>query len=101
MKMPGVLVLLASMLKKQEPADSSVLLQQHFTNVRKISKQLKADGDIIQMTQQVEPIDGGYQSVLWHGLTHSSEQKTFVQTKEDGTVNTWTEAVEQMGTAGQ
>ena len=75
------------------------LLQTHYGNVQKVVKQIKDDGDLIQMSQQAMPIGNedesskGYQSVIYHGMTRSAEKKTFIQTLPDGSMRKWTESV--------
>lgn len=91
----------AIMKEKRTPLQRKLnpLLQTHFNNVSKVVKQIKDDGDIIQMSQQAMPIGNedetnkGYQSVIFHGMTRSAEKKTFIRTLPDGTMQKWTESV--------
>jgi hypothetical protein len=75
------------------------LLQTHYTNVQGVVKYIKDSGDIIQMSNQAQPIgrededSKGYQTVIYHGMTRSSDRKTFVQTLPDGSTKKWTESV--------
>jgi len=78
----------------------NTLLQTHYSNVQSIVKAIKDSGDIIQMSNAAQKImkkggeEGqGYQTVIYHGMTRSSEKKTFVQTLPNGTMKKWTEAV--------
>jgi hypothetical protein len=91
-----------TMMKEWKTNDSrklNPLLQTHFTNVQGIVKSIKDNGDIIQMQNQAQKIGrddestSGYQTVIYHGMTRSSDRKTFVQTLPDGTVKKWTESV--------
>lgn len=75
------------------------LLSAHFNNVQKVIKSIKDSGDLVQMMNQAQAIgredaaSKGYQSVIFHGPTRSSDRKSFVQTLPDGTMKTWTELV--------
>ena len=92
-----------TMIKDRKTKDSNrlnPLLTTHFANVAKVQRQIKNDGDIIQMTKQAQSIKDAddpdlkrYQSVLYHGLTRAAEKKTFIETLPDGTLKTWTELV--------
>jgi len=91
-----------TMMKEWKTNDSrklNPLLQTHFTNVQGVVKSIKDNGDIIQMQNQAQKIGrddeatSGYQTVIYHGMTRSSDRKTFIQTLPDGTVKKWTESV--------
>jgi hypothetical protein len=91
-----------TMIKDRKTAISRRLnpqLQLHYGNVQKIVKGIKDSGDIIQMSNNAQLIgnDDGpdkiYQTVVYHGMTRSSEKKTFITTTADGTVQSWTESV--------
>jgi|SRR5579864_806936 len=85
--------------KTSEARRLNPLLTTHYNNVQKIVRQIKNDGDIIQMQNQAQPIGRedaatkGYQTVVFHGMTRSSDRKTFIQTLPDGTVKSWVEMV--------
>lgn len=91
-----------TMMKEWKTNDSrklNPLLSSHYHNVQAVVKAIKDSGDIIQMQNQAQAIgredekSKGYQTVIYHGMTRSSDRKTFVQTLPDGTIYKWTEMV--------
>jgi hypothetical protein len=74
---------------KQTPHVMPALLQLHHEHVSDVVSGLRSKGDIIVLTQTPMELkrndpEGGYQTVVWHGITRSATKKTFIITKSGG-----------------